>query len=300
MDAVSDACRGRRLVSPSESQAPVLEVDAVTVKRPERPRPVLEDVSFRVSAGERLVVLGGNGSGKTTLVRLLNGTLLPDAGRVLVQGNATMDPLALPDIRRCVGMLFQDPDNQFVTTTVEREIAFGLENLQQSSRAMRDIVEEALEAFDLKRYRHTPPHEMSGGEKARLALASVWVMGARVLVLDETESLLDQRASQRLRARTQSLPEETIVLQVTTDAENASDADRVLVLHEGRLVADGPPDAVWSRLPEEVVACVGLPLVWRLSTQLQEDGILSGMRPTGSWTTMLDRLRGSTSERKPS
>ena len=269
----------------------VIEVDSVTVNRPRRQRPVLQDVSFHVSPGERIVVLGGNGSGKTTLVRLLNGTLLPDSGRVVVQGQTTTDASALHEIRRCVGMLFQDPDNQFVTTTAEREIAFGLENLQQSSSEMRAVVEEALKEFDLVRYRHTPPHEMSGGEKARLALATVWVMGAQVLVLDETESLLDREACQRLRARIESLPTDTVVFQVTTDAESAHDADRVLVLHEGRLVADGAPDAVWSRLPGEVIECVGLPLVWRLSRQLQEDGPPSDVQPTSSWETLLDRVR---------
>jgi len=278
-------------VSQTDAQATVLEVDSVTVTRPPRQRPVLKDVSFRVSAGERIVVLGGNGSGKTTLVRLLNGTLLPDAGRVIVRGQATTDPTALHEIRRCVGMLFQDPDNQFVTTTAEREIAFGLENLQRSSTEMRAIVEAALEEFDLVRYRHTPPHEMSGGEKARLALACVWVMGAQVLILDETESLLDRQACERLRARTESLPPETIVLQVTTEAENAHDADRVLVLHEGRLVADGPPDAVWSHLPGEVIECIGLPLVWRLSRQLQDEARHSGVQLTSSWDTLLEPFR---------
>jgi energy-coupling factor transport system ATP-binding protein len=263
------------------------------LKRPGRERPVLENVSFRVTAGERIVLLGGNGSGKTTLVRLLNGTLLPDEGRILVQGRATSDATALPEIRRCVGLLFQDPDNQFVTTTAEREIAFGLENLQQPPATMRREVDEALEAFDLVRYRHTPPHEMSGGEKARLALACVWVMGARVLVLDETESLLDRQASERLRERTQTLPDETVVLQVTTDAESASEADRVLVLHDGHLIADGPADAVWSRLPEEVIACVGLPLVWRLSRQLQNDGGFPERTPTSSWRTLLAWFQGS-------
>ena len=298
MDAVPDPRRGRCLVSPTDAASLVLELDSVTVRRPHRERPVLENVSLRVCSGERIVLLGGNGSGKTTLVRLLNGTLLPDAGRVCVQGKATTDPQALHDIRRCVGMLFQDPDNQFVTTTAEREIAFGLENLQCSASEMRAVVDEALEEFDLARYRHTPPHEMSGGEKARLALASVWVMGARVLVLDETESLLDRHACRRLWERTDSLPAETIVLQVTTDAEKASEADRVLVLHEGKLVADGTPDAVWAQLPGEVIERVGLPLVWRLSQRLQAQGTLPGLLATGSWDRLVDQVCKSPAQKR--
>jgi len=116
----------------------------------------------------------------------------------------------------------------------------------------------------------------------------VWVMGARVLILDETDSLLDRQASERLRARIASLPTDTIVLQVTTDADVASDADRVLVLHEGRLVADGAPDEVWPQLSDEVVERVGLPFVWQLSQKVSGAAALH----TSSWETLVDALRG--------
>ena len=263
----------------------MIEVYDATVELPGRKVPVLQSVSFRLHAGERVALLGGNGSGKTTLARLLNGTQVPTRGRVIVHGFDTADPDARFEVRRRVGLLFQDPDNQFVTTTVEREIAFGLENLNEEPAAMRRSVRAAIDAFALNGHEEMPPHEMSGGEKARLALACVWVMGPQALVLDETESLLDLRSAERLWQQVRELPAETTLLRVTTDAEVAAAAPRLLVLHDGHLVADGPPDAVFAHLPAAVRERVGLPLVWRLSEALVEAGRLH--RPTVSLVNVL-------------
>jgi energy-coupling factor transport system ATP-binding protein len=267
----------------------VIEVEDVGVERPGREAPVLDGVAFRIAPGERIALLGGNGSGKTTLARLLNGTLLPSRGCVRVDGHDTRDAAARPAVRRAVGLLFQDPDDQFVTTTAEREIAFGLENLRAPTPELRRAVDEALQRFDLEPHRQTPPHEMSGGEKARLALACVWVMQPRALVLDETESLLDRRGRQRLATALDTLPRATAVLRITTDAEIAAASPRLLVLHGGRLVADGPPDAVLAQLPAAVVGRVGAPAVWRLAERLVEMGRLP--RPTASWDGLLAGLR---------
>ncbi|UCE02600.1 MAG: ATP-binding cassette domain-containing protein [Candidatus Latescibacterota bacterium] len=266
----------------------MLEVHDVTVERPGREMPVLDRVSFRLAPGERAALLGGNGSGKTTLARLLNGTQLPSRGRVLIHGHDTRDPAARLEVRRRVGLLFQEPDNQFVTTTVEREIAFGLENLCEVPERMRDSVQDALEDFDLLSHRQVPPHEMSGGEKARLALACVWVMGPGTVVMDETESLLDLRGSETLLHKIEDLPAETTLLRVTTDADVAASAARILVLDEGRVVADGAPEAVFAHLPEHVVERVGVPLVWQLSMELVRTGRLH--RPTVSLQNVLDAL----------
>ena len=266
----------------------MIEVHDVSVELPGRPRPLLEGIRFRLHAGERVALLGGNGSGKTTLARLLNGTQLPTSGRVLVHGFDTRDPQAHFEVRRRVGLLFQDPDNQFVTTTVEREIAFGLENLEEPTPRMRRAVREALEDFDLRGHEQSPPHEMSGGEKTRLALACVWVMGPEAVLLDETESLLDLRGGERLWRQIEALPAETMLMRVTTHAEVAATCPRVLVLHEGRLVADGAPNAIFAHLPDEVVARVGLPLVWRLAMELVAAGRLH--RPTVSLDDVLTGL----------
>ncbi len=256
----------------------MIEVEQVSVELPGNSKPLLADVSFHLRAGERVALLGGNGSGKTTLARLLIGAQLPTRGRVAVHGFDTRDPEARFEVRRRVGLLFQDPDNQFVSTTVEREIAFGLENLNEPTHRMRAAVKTALEDFDLCGKEQAPPHEMSGGEKARLAMACVWVMGPSTLVLDETDSLLDLRSTERLWRQIDDLPADTALLRVTTDAELAATSPRVLVLHEGRLVADGLPDAVFAHLAPEIVARVGQPLVWQLSALLVRAGRMH--RPT--------------------
>ena len=258
----------------------MIQVQDVTVQRAGRAAPVLEGVSFALAPGERVAVLGGNGSGKTTLGRLLNGTLLPARGRVLVAGQDTCDPQTRVAVRRAVGFLFQDPDDQFVTSSAEREIAFGLENLRMPRPEMLQAVSTALHDFGLEAHRHTPPHALSGGEKARLALACVWVMQPRALVLDETESLLDRPGREQLAALLAALPPSTLLLRLTTDADAAAACPRVLVVHAGRLVADGDPDAVFARLPPEVVARTGVPLVWRVSAALVARGAMTA--PTTS------------------
>lgn len=266
----------------------MIEVRDVTLQHPGARRPALEDVSFRLEAGENVALLGANGSGKTTLARLLNGTQLPTRGRVLVDGHDTRDPEARFHVRRLVGLLFQDPDNQFVTTTLEREIAFGLENLNIDVVDIQRAVHGAIAEFELNAHRHTAPHEMSGGEKARLALACVWVMGPRAVVLDETDSLLDRRGGEMLVRKLGELPARTTVLRVTTDVEVAASCARVLVLHEGRLVADGPPDAVFTKIQPEAAQRVGAPLVWRVSELLVRLGRLR--RPTVSLEAVLTSL----------
>ena len=266
----------------------MIEVQNVTVERPGRAAPILEDVSFTLASGERAVLLGGNGSGKTTLARLLNGTHLPTRGQVSVEGHDTRDAAGVQQARRAVALLFQDPDDQFVSATAEREIAFGLENLGVASATMRSLVDATLRRFDLEAHAQTPPHEMSGGEKARLALACTWVMEPRTVVLDETDSLLDRRGGERLEEAIATLPAETTVLRITTDAEIAAASRRVLFLHAGRILADGAPDEVFATLTPAVEARVGRPLAWRLSQRLVQARRIP--RPTTSLERLLHLL----------
>jgi len=218
-------------------------------------RRVLADVSFEIADGDFIAIMGANGSGKSTLARCLNGLLLPSTGEVLVDGLNTRDAEQLRRIRRRVAMLFQNPDNQIVSATVEREIAFGLENLGVEYEEMHRRVEQMLRRFSLLPFRQKSPHYLSGGEKQRLALASVLAMEPDYLILDEPTSLLDP-AGRREMVRLfrewhdqPATPRRTTVL-ITQFPEEALLADRLLILQRGRTVMDGPPETLLRRTEE--------------------------------------------------
>ncbi|MCK5596494.1 MAG: ATP-binding cassette domain-containing protein, partial [Candidatus Eisenbacteria sp.] len=153
--------------------------------------PALRGIDLTIEAGESVAVVGPSGSGKTSLLRLMNALVVPTGGRVTVGGLVTNDPSSVWDVRRLVGLIFQNPDNQLVSTTVERELAFGMENLGLASQTIRERVEEALVRFRLQDLRDRAPHRLSGGEKQRVAIAAVLAMRPACLLLDEPTSLLD-------------------------------------------------------------------------------------------------------------
>lgn len=202
----------------------------------------LRGVSFTMGPGETVALMGANGSGKTTLIRCLNGLFLPASGRVTVDGFRTDEQEHAYEVRRRVGMMFQNPDNQIVTTTVEREIAFGLENLGLPYNEMRQRTETALQQFDLSAYRDTPPHLLSGGERQRLALAAVHVMRPRYLILDEPTSLLDPRSRKEvMTVLERDMAGRIGLLMVTQIPEEALSCRRLVVMDRGMIVLDGSP-----------------------------------------------------------
>jgi energy-coupling factor transport system ATP-binding protein len=216
----------------------------------------LTGVGLEIHEGECVAIMGANGSGKTTLARCLNGLYLPTSGSVEIDDLDTRDPQARREIRRRVGFLFQNPENQIVAATVEGEIAFGLENLGLARAEMRRRVDRMLSLFDLERYRQQPPHLLSGGEMQRLAIAAVMAMEPNYLILDEPTSLLDPSSRNRLLALVAGvdggIPSAsgtgaiTTVLITQFPAE-ALIADRLLVLHRGRIIHDEPPDKLFQR-----------------------------------------------------
>jgi len=215
-------------------------------------QPILTDVSLDIHPGESIVIMGHNGSGKTTFARCLNGLLTPTSGRVLVDDFDTSKEEHIPGVRRRVGMVFQNPDNQIVSTTVERELAFGLENLGIEYDNMHEIVNDMLEKFNLLHYRKHPPHNLSGGEKQRLALAAVMAMSPRYLVLDEPTSLLDPTNRKGILQIVKSLHENHSLqdpissILITQFPEEALSADRLLIFNNGRLALDGPPHTIFQ------------------------------------------------------
>ena len=208
---------------------------------------VLQNISLEIANGEFVAIMGANGSGKSTLVRLFNGLLSPFSGTIAIDKLqiSSTDHSQIPAVRRRVGMVFQNPENQIVSTTVEREIAFGLENLGTPHSEMVQRVEEMLQRFDLRQHRLQPPAMLSGGEKQRLAVASVLVMQPEYLIFDEPSSLLDFPHRKNLLQVMQELhrlasPTHTVI-NVTQFAAEALIATRLLILDHGKIILDGPP-----------------------------------------------------------
>ena len=199
---------------------------------------------FEVRAGEYVGVVGPNGGGKSTLVRLLNGLLIPSSGAVRI---ADRDPAAEPfEVRRKVGVLFQNPENGLVAPFVEDDVAFGLENLGVPREEMRERVDHALRATGLAGYERREPHTLSGGEKQRVALAGLLAVEPGVLVLDEPTSMLDAAGRREVLERLERLRKVKTVVHVTHHLEELLDADRVLILNGGRLMADVSPQRLFS------------------------------------------------------
>jgi energy-coupling factor transport system ATP-binding protein len=226
------------------SGPPIVSCENLTYSYPGSERAALADVTFELRAGEYVGVVGPNGGGKSTLVRLLNGLLRADSGGVRVGG---LDPATEPYlVRRKVGMLFQNPENGLVAPFVEDDVAFGLENLGVEREEMRERVREAIQAVGLEGYERREPHTLSGGEKQRVALAGLLALEPEVLLLDEPTSMLDAAGRRDILERLEELRGTRTVLHVTHHLEELLDADRVLVLNAGRLVADVRPERLVS------------------------------------------------------
>jgi len=235
----------------------------------------LDGINLDIQEGEWIAVMGANGSGKTTLARCLNGLLLPTEGDVLVDGWSVLDEDNLWNIRNRIGMVFQNPDNQIVSTVVEREIAFGLENLGIPTDEMHERVDEALARFDLTRYRRHPPHKLSGGEKQRLAIASVWAMRPKVMVLDEPTSLLDPKGRREIEdvLSTLNAADGQTIFHITQYPQEALLARRVLIMAAGKIVMDAPPTEVFRQGSTLEHLGLDVPFAARLAEMLRAEGI---------------------------
>ena len=211
---------------------------------------VLDGVSLSIRPGEFVAVLGHNGSGKSTLAKHFNAILLPTAGKVYVDGMDTCDEDRLLDIRRRVGMVFQNPDNQIVASVVEEDVAFGPENLGVPSAEIRLRVDEALTVVGMTDYARHAPHLLSGGQKQRVAIAGVLAMRPECIVLDEPTAMLDPVGRKEVLDTVRRLNREngiTVVL-ITHHMDEAAQADRLIVMHDGHIMADGRPEQVFQNV----------------------------------------------------
>ncbi len=215
----------------------------------EKPQAALRDVNLHVQDGEYVVVLGHNGSGKSTLARLCNALLIPDTGRVLVNGLDTHDVTTRRTIRDTVGMIFQNPDNQIIATIVEDDIAWSLTMRGFAPALIAERVDTALSAVGISALRQLPPHRLSGGQRQRVAIASILALLPKCIIADEATSMLDPLSRQEIVALLHQLNKERglTVIQVTHLLEEAALAQRIVVMEQGQIVMEGTPADAFCR-----------------------------------------------------
>ncbi len=242
---------------------------------------VLHGVSLDIEAGEFVALLGHNGCGKSTLAKVLNGMYTPSGGTLAVDGISAADESRQLDLRRRVGLVLQNPDNQLVAGVVEEDVAFGPENLGVPPGEIRRRVDEALKAVDMYRYRTHAPHKLSGGQKQRVAIAGVIAMETQCIVLDEPTAMLDPRGRTEVMETIQKLNREkgiTIVL-ITHYMDEAVQAGRVVVMDDGNILMDGPPRQVFSQVERLKKHALDVPQATELVYRLKAAGIDLGGSP---------------------
>ena len=240
----------------------------------EQPVYALDGVSTSVKRGEFVAVLGANGCGKSTLAKHFNAILLPESGKVYVEGMDTSDDSKLYDIRQTVGMVFQNPDNQIVATVVEEDVAFALENLGVPPDEMRRRVDESMKMAGIYEFRERAPHNLSGGQKQRVAIAGVVAMRPDCLILDEATAMLDPHGRSQVMRTIHQLREAGIsIISITHYMEEAAQADRVLVMSRGRIVMEGTPEEVFSQTQRLHSYHLDVPQAAELRDELVKIGI---------------------------
>lgn len=255
-----------------------IEVDNISFKYDEdsEHQVAIKNISLSIEKGSFTVILGHNGSGKSTLAKLLNGMLKPDSGKITVDGLDTLDEKNEYEIRRRLGLVFQNPDNQIICTIVEEDVAFGPENLGIEPKEIRRRVDSALKAVGMSDFSKAAPHQLSGGQKQRVALAGILAMEPECIVLDEPTAMLDPVGRREvINAITRLNKDNGItVILITHFMEEAEGADRVLVMNKGHIIADGKPTEIFSKSDILNSAGLSLPQTTELLTMLKNSGLV--------------------------
>ena len=236
---------------------------------------VLNGVDLKIEEGSFVAILGHNGSGKSTIAKHMNAILLPSGGAVYVQGMDTADEELLLDIRRTVGMVFQNPDNQIVANVVEEDVAFAPENLSVPPEEIRKRVDDALKAVNMYEFKEHAPHLLSGGQKQRIAIAGVIAMEPKCIVLDEPTAMLDPigRADVMRTIKELNRTKGVTVVLITHHMDEAAQADRLVVMTKGKIVADGTPKEVFRDVEGMKKVGLTVPETTQLLWQLRQDGL---------------------------
>ncbi len=254
----------------------IIEVKNVTYeyREEESSYAAVKDLSLNIERGSFTVILGHNGSGKSTLAKMLNGLYKPTSGEVLVDGIDTKDEKTEIEVKRKVGMVFQNPDNQLIASIVEEDVAFGPENLGLPPAEIRKRVDDALEAVGMSEFKNSTPHHLSGGQKQRIAIAGMIAMEPECLVLDEPTAMLDPKGRAEIISTLLKLNREkniTVVL-ITHYMEEAEQADRVIVMNDGQIIADDIPRSIFSDVAMLKGVGLDVPQTTELLYSLKQNG----------------------------
>ncbi len=243
------------------------EEDSTTVR-------AVDDVSFEIEKGSFVAIIGKNGSGKSTLAKNLNGLLIPTSGAVYVAGYDTKDDAHIWDVRQTAGMVFQNPDNQLVSAIVEDDVAFGPENLGVPPEEIRKRVDKALSDVNMGAFKKKAPHLLSGGQKQRIAIAGVVAMKPECIIFDEPTAMLDPKGRKEIMSIIDELHADGItVVLITHFMEETVNADRIIIMNDGKVLMDGTPEEVFARGDLIREASLEVPLMAELAHRLRELGV---------------------------
>ncbi|KAB2329248.1 energy-coupling factor ABC transporter ATP-binding protein [Cytobacillus depressus] len=256
------------------SKKPLVQLKNVSFQYDVQAPYALQDVSFEIYEGEWLAIVGHNGSGKSTLAKLLNGLQFAQVGSITVDGMLLTEETVW-DTRKVIGMVFQNPDNQFVGTTVQDDVAFGLENNGIARAEMIERVTSSLEKVKMAQFLDQEPHHLSGGQKQRVAIAGVIALRPSIIILDEATSMLDPRGREEVLETVRELKEthNMTVISITHDLEEAAKADRIIVMNKGKLYKEGTPAEIFQMDEELVKLGLDIPFPVKISKLLKEQGI---------------------------
>ena len=271
----------------------VIQAENLSYSYEENDRKALDGLSVRIGRGRKVAFMGGNGSGKSTFFLCLNGILRPDEGRVLIDGEpVSYTRKGLLDVRKKVGIVFQEPDNQLFSASVFQEISFGILNLGVDEETARREVEKVIRELEITPFQNRPAHALSGGQKKQVAIADILVMHPEIMILDEPASSLDPKHTKIVRGIMEGLTERGItVLMATHDMDYAFGwADEIVLMHEGKVIRQGTPREVCE--DENALKKAGLerPAVLRIYEKLKDKGVLSGNLIPGSMDELAEML----------